>query len=88
MYRENEIPAHNAGARLIKAIRQMGFRNKCLIFTSNKENAEGITRSELNSREQQSVLVSTQTKDLQNFVNFDKQLMQAQQQICQSCQIA
>ncbi|CAF2718070.1 unnamed protein product [Rotaria sp. Silwood2] len=27
MNRTNEIPAHNAGARLIKAIRQMGFRH-------------------------------------------------------------
>ncbi len=79
MNRDNETPAHNAGARLIKAIRQMGFRNKCLIFTSNKESGEGITRSELNSREQQSVLVSSQTKDLQNFVNFDQKPTQAQQ---------
>ncbi|CAF4536637.1 unnamed protein product, partial [Rotaria sp. Silwood2] len=67
MNRTNEIPAHNAGARLIKAIRQMGFSNKCLIFTSDKKTAEQILQSELNSIQRQSVSVSTKTSDLRNF---------------------
>ena len=70
MNRENERPAHNAGARLIKAVRQMGFRNDCMVFTGDRRQAEKILQSELNSKEQQSVTVSDETKDLRHFVNF------------------
>ena len=72
MNRENERPIHNAGARLVKAIRQMGFKNKCLIFTSDKRKAEQTLQSELDSKEHQFVSVSSKTDDLQNFVNFDR----------------
>ncbi|CAF1388804.1 unnamed protein product [Didymodactylos carnosus] len=72
MNRENEVPIHNAGARLIKAVRQMGFKNECMVFTSDKKKAERILSSELSSREQQGVIVSTYTEDLRNFVNFDR----------------
>ena len=72
MHRDNEKPVHNAGARLIKAIRQMGFRNKCLIFTGNKGRVLEILDVELTSREQQYVTVSEKTIDLQNFINFEQ----------------
>jgi hypothetical protein len=78
MNREKEKPTHNAGARLIKAVRQMGFKNECLIFTSDKRKAEKIIESELNSKEQQCVRVSQNTADLRNFVNFDRKSASAQ----------
>jgi hypothetical protein len=43
MNRTNESPSNTAGARLIKLVRQLGFRNKCLVFTSSEE----IARQEL-----------------------------------------
>ncbi|CAF1278876.1 unnamed protein product [Rotaria sordida] len=79
MNRENETSVHDAGARLIKAVRQMGFNNKCLVFTSDKRKAENILQSKLNSREQQCVTVSDVAQDLRNFVNFNKMPTHAQQ---------
>lgn len=78
MHRDNEHPAHNAGTRLIKAIRQMGFKNKCLIFVYNVEKTKETLRSELNSMQQQSVSVSNETQDLRDFVNFDQKPIGAQ----------
>jgi transposase-like protein len=79
MNRENESSVHDAGARLIKAVRQMGFNNECLVFTSDKREAENILQSKLSSRERQSVTVSDVTKDLRNFVNFNQKPTHAQQ---------
>ncbi|CAF4351613.1 unnamed protein product [Rotaria sp. Silwood2] len=79
MNRENEELSQNAGARLIKEIRQMGFRNKCLVFTSSKKDAQRIIERELDSREQQLVAVSTATEDLRDFVNFDQKIIKTQQ---------
>jgi hypothetical protein len=72
MNRENEEPTYNAGARLIKALRELGYRNECMVFTSDKKNGDQIIKSELNARERESVIVTTKVKDLQNFVNFDE----------------
>jgi hypothetical protein len=72
MNRENEVPSHNAGARLIKEVRQMGFKNECMVFTSDKKKAEKVLSSELSSRGQQGVRVSTYTEDLRDFVNFGR----------------
>jgi hypothetical protein len=79
MNRENERPVHNAGARLIKAVREMGFRNECLVFTSDQRKAEKILQSELSSREQQYVTVSDVADDLRNFVNFKQTTTSSQQ---------
>ncbi|CAF1220335.1 unnamed protein product [Didymodactylos carnosus] len=73
MNREYEQPSHNAGARLIKALRRMGFRNECMIFTSDKREADQIIKSELNSRDQQFVTVTTEASDLQTIVDFDQE---------------
>jgi hypothetical protein len=73
MNRKYENPIHNAGARLIKAIRKLGFKNQCMVFTSDKRKAEQILESELNSRDHESVIVTTKVEDLRNFVNFDRQ---------------
>ncbi|CAF0887824.1 unnamed protein product [Adineta steineri] len=71
MNRENENPTHNAGARLIKAIRKLGFKNECLVFTGNQRKAEKILQLELNSTEKQFVAASDKTEQLRSFVNFD-----------------
>ena len=72
MTRYNEKPSHNAGARFIKKLRQLGFRNQCLVFIFNKENAETVIDSELNTNERKYVQVTAQTNDLIRFVNFDE----------------
>lgn len=72
MTRHNEKLSHNAGARLIKQLRQLGFRNECLVFIRNQENAEKIINSELNSNEQRSIKITTRTNDLITFVNFEQ----------------
>ena len=70
MTRDNERPAHNAGARLIKQIRQLGFQNQCMVFTGDKQKAENILKSELTNQEIVNTSVSVSTKDLRHFVNF------------------
>jgi hypothetical protein len=70
MNRENEKPAHNAGARLIKQLRELDFENKCLVFTLNQEKATEILQSELTSDEMESVFVTTTVSDLNEFINF------------------
>ncbi|CAF3967562.1 unnamed protein product [Rotaria sp. Silwood1] len=70
MNRENEYPQNNAGVRLIKAIRRMGFKNECMVFTMDKNSADRIIESELNANEKEFVTVAEAVSDLENFVNF------------------
>ena len=72
MNRLNEKPSHNAGARFIKELRQLGFNNQCLVFIMNKEKTDAIINSELNSNERRSIQVSAHTSDLIRFVNFEQ----------------
>ncbi|CAF1418458.1 unnamed protein product [Rotaria sordida] len=71
MHRDNEQPPHNAGARLIKQIRQLGFRNPCFVFTMHKDVCDQILKNELSERERKYTTVSTGTNDLRKFVNFE-----------------
>ncbi|CAF4080948.1 unnamed protein product [Rotaria sordida] len=71
MHRDNEQPPHNAGARLIKQIRQVGFRNPCFVFTMHKDVCDQILKNELSERERKYTTVSTGTNDLRKFVNFE-----------------
>ncbi|UJR18256.1 hypothetical protein I4U23_005159 [Adineta vaga] len=71
MYRDNENPPHNAGARLIKSLRKMKFRNLCLVFAGDKQKTVEIIQSELNSKEQESIEVTVNYCDLEAFVNFE-----------------
>ena len=79
MNRDNEKPSHNAGVRFIKAVRQMGFKNQCLVFTSDQKKAMQLIEEELTSTEQQLIIVSQKTADLRNFVNFDQGAISPQQ---------
>jgi len=72
MNRENERPVHNAGARLIKGLRKLGFRNECMVFTSNKQKGEQILKEELSDQDRQNTQVTTRTADLRSFVSFEK----------------
>ncbi|CAF1173034.1 unnamed protein product [Adineta steineri] len=71
MHRSNEQSPHNAGSRLIKALRQLGFRNSCFVFAMRKDICDQILKNELNDREHQNVMVSTNTNDLRKFVSFE-----------------
>lgn len=70
MNRENEWSPYNAGARLIKRVRQLGFQNQCMVFTSNKQRGDEIMKDELTSRELENTFVTTSASDLRHFVNF------------------
>ena len=79
MNRENEKPVFNAGARLVKAVRRMGFKNDCMVFTSDRKKAEQIIKSELSSAENYLITVSEKTEDLRSFVNFEQVFGDVQQ---------
>ena len=85
MNRDNEEPSSNAGVRLIKKMRQMGFRNKCLIFTSHQRSAENIIQRELDPSEREFVTVSTALEALRKFVNFDQKTINNQQPNTVNC---
>ncbi|CAF1324350.1 unnamed protein product [Adineta ricciae] len=70
MNRRQENPGHNAGVRLIKSIRELGFENHCLVFTGDKKRAETYVQTELNANEQKCVFVTHHIDDLRNFTSF------------------
>ncbi|CAF4590355.1 unnamed protein product [Rotaria sp. Silwood2] len=72
MNRENEKQTHNAGARLIRALRELGFENECMVFTSDERKAKQYLRSELKSEDPESVVVTIDTSKLREFVDFGR----------------
>lgn len=75
MNRKNEEPVYNAGIRLIKALRELGYNNECLVFTSDQKKAYEIISSELSHEEQKAVQVTSETRILRKFVNFEDNRM-------------
>ncbi|CAF4325590.1 unnamed protein product, partial [Adineta steineri] len=71
MHRSNEQSPNNAGSRLMKGLRQLGFRNSCFVFAMRKDICNEILKNELNDQEHQSIIVSAKTHDLRKFVNFE-----------------
>ncbi|CAF1124651.1 unnamed protein product [Rotaria sp. Silwood1] len=71
MHRDNEQSRHNAGSRLIKGLRELGFQNSCFVFTMQKDRCDEILQNELSERERRNVTVSVDTRDLRKFVNFE-----------------
>ncbi|CAF1487388.1 unnamed protein product [Rotaria sp. Silwood1] len=71
MHRTNEEPANNAGARLIKEIRKLGFNNRCLLFVGNRQKTEEIINRELNANERQFTKITTSDDSLKSFINFE-----------------
>ena len=70
MNRRQENPGRNAGVRLIRSIRELGFENHCLVFTGDKKRAETYVQTELNTNEQKCVFVTQYVDDLRNFISF------------------
>ncbi|CAF3800713.1 unnamed protein product [Rotaria socialis] len=70
MHRANEESPGNAGARLIKRLRQLGFNNQCLLFVGDRNNAEETINKELNNNEKKFASVTNSESDLINFINF------------------
>ena len=77
MRRDNEVPSYNAGARLIKKLRNLGFENSCLLFVSNQIKTEQALHEELDSMELASVQVTTSDVVLKKFINFDAHLQES-----------
>ena len=71
MNRLNENPSHNAGARFLASVRQLGFNSACLIFTSSVERAKRqIDEQFKTEKERQNIQVTASAKLLESFVNF------------------
>jgi hypothetical protein len=70
MTRDEEVPPDNAGARLLVAIRELGFNNQCLVFTMNETSAWEKVNSLIKPSQRQNIIVTTELSDLENFINF------------------
>lgn len=71
MNRLNERPSHNAGARFLVKVRELGFNCPCLIFTSNVGRANLQIDEQFQTENNRSnIQVTASAKDLENFVNF------------------
>jgi len=68
MKRTNENPSQNAGARFIKELRDLGFNNQVLIFTSDKQNADTLIKKEC--KNPGDVAVTIVAADVHKFVDF------------------
>jgi hypothetical protein len=71
MRRDNEEEPRFAGIRLIKGIRQLGFQNKCMIFTGYQGKAEEKVKAELTSDEQENLLIAEDSRELYRFIGFE-----------------
>ncbi|CAF3439536.1 unnamed protein product [Rotaria sp. Silwood2] len=70
MTRDEEIPPENAGARLLAAIRNLGFNNHCLVFTMNEQKAWEQVNALVPSSKRQNIFVTSELPVLENFINF------------------
>ena len=70
MTRDEEKSPDNAGARLIKAVREMGFNNSCLVFTMNEEGAWGKVKSLMDDSYMHNISVTNALSVLEKFINF------------------
>ncbi|CAF1259437.1 unnamed protein product [Rotaria sordida] len=72
MRRDNEPSPRFAGIRLIKKVREMGFQNRCLIFTGYQEKALEKVREELARDERTNLVVTEYSDELHRFVAFEE----------------
>lgn len=79
MNSNGEILTNNLGSHLIKTLRQMGFRHPCMIFTSNSRAVKRILSFELDSKEYNNVMLTTEIDQLRSFISFDEELTYKQQ---------
>lgn len=71
MKRDNETSGRYAGIHFLKAIRQLGFKNRFLIFTGSQKKATEKIQVELTEAETQNLLVAELPTDLDTFVAFE-----------------
>ncbi len=72
MIRDGETPPENAGARLLVAIRELGFDNHCLVFTMNEQGAWDKINSLIQPSQHQNIMVTSELTVLKDFINFVK----------------
>jgi hypothetical protein len=70
MTRDKETPPENAGARLLDAVRKMGFNNHCLVFTMDEQSARDKVNSLVTPSQRQNIIVTKDLSVLENFINF------------------
>lgn len=68
MNRTNENPSNNAGARLLKSVRELGFNNKFMIFTSDRDKAREMVNCVAGQGAQ--CEITTSTTDLKKFMEM------------------
>ena len=72
MKRDNEPESpDDAGIRLVKEVRKMGFRNECLIFCNYLPKVNELVQTELTGGERRHLSVSSKLDDLRKFVQFE-----------------
>jgi hypothetical protein len=71
MNRDNEHPPNTAGAQLIKRVRELGFNNKCLIFSGAKDVAHKELKKILSKREDVDVFATLKVDSLLKFICFE-----------------
>jgi len=69
MTRNNENPSHNAGARFVKQLRDLGFRCKVLIFTSDANRGTQYV-IEQGVQYLKDVVITQTVADAQKFISF------------------
>lgn len=72
MKRTNEPSPSTAGARLLYKVRELGFQQKCLIFTGHKGSAQEKVESIFGDREPPRITVTHDQADLEKFVVFER----------------
>jgi len=70
MTRNNENPAQDAGARFVKQLRDLGFKCKVLIFTSDAAKGLQYVKGHCGANIQ-NILVTQSVLDAQKFIAFD-----------------
>ena len=70
MSRDEEVPPENAGARLLVAVREMGFNNHCLVFTMNEQGAWDQVDSLVPPSKRRNITITNDLSVLENFINF------------------
>lgn len=70
MTRDEETPPENAGARLLVALRNLGFKNRCLVFTMNEQGAWDKVNGLIRPSQRENITVTSNLSDLEDFINF------------------
>jgi len=72
MSRENETPSNNAGARFLKAVRDMRITNKVLIYTSNEKTAWLLVEEQC-GKNFGDLKITIEESVARQFIQFDQQ---------------